>query len=229
MTAIHLLPWVTAAALPIAYLHLHLRASAAFRQRLRPHAERLIIEKRWTERHATRPAEFQKRWNAELQRLYKASVSAPRRLVFKLRHFERALNAEFACILTQEIASWTYVDRKACSSTDFEHLTLHRLEMLGWSLHCRIGGLFILSRGSERVTVAAVWAPCVNACLAVHDVAAAARAGNLSACVITNGRLDGPAYAMARELGVTVLHCSQIDQIEPQAAALGAEMRLLAA
>lgn len=204
--------WVTAVLLLIAHLHLHARMSAWCRERLKPHAERLLFESRWIERHARSPAEFRSRWGAEVTRLHKAHVSEPVRAVFWASSFRRAMYAEFAAILEQEIESWTSVDRVSVSPVSYERLMLHCLKSVGWRLDYQDQDQFILIRDRKRAVVRLHWADREIACLAISEVAAAAeRVGCTTACVITNGRFSGAAIAMAEEQNVLALHCSQLD------------------
>ncbi|MCJ2115145.1 hypothetical protein MKK65_00775 [Methylobacterium sp. J-001] len=212
--------WVTAVLLLLAYLHLHARAATRCRDKLGPYAERLVIEKRWMERHAKSRAEFQARWDHEVRQLHKAHVSRPVRLIYRLNSFERTLNATFATILGDEVASWTFADRMSFSPASYEKLMLRCLRSIGWRLDYQDGEHFVLIRDRKRVIVHLVWADRDLECLPVGEVAAAAsRIGCSAAYVITNGRLGGAASAMATEMNVVALHCSQLDLVAPRAAA----------
>lgn len=204
--------WVTAVLLLIAYLHLHACTSATCRERLKPQVERLLIESRWMEHHAKSPAEFSCRWGAEVAMLHKVHVSRPRRAIFWIGSFRRALDAEFASVLEKEIESWTFFDRASFSPARYEQLMLRFLHSNGWRLDYQDQEHFILIRDRKRAVVRLQWADRDIECLAVSEVAAAAeRVGCTTACVITNGRFSGAAIAMAEEQNVLALHYSQLE------------------
>jgi hypothetical protein len=216
--------WVTAALLLLAVLHVRDRIAMACRGSLRPHVERLLIEKRWMERHAKGPAEFALRWNAALAQLHRTHVSKPRRAIFRLGSFRQVLHAEFATILEREIASWTYIDWACASATGYERLMLRCLASIGWRLDYQEDEYFVLIRDRERVVLRFAWSADDVACLAINEAAAAAeRSGCPAAYVITNGRFSGAARAMADARHVIALHCSQFDTLT---AAPAAEMPL---
>lgn len=203
---------VAVASLLLAALHLHVRLSAQCRETLRPHAERLLIECRWMERHAKSTAEFRGRWNAEVSRLHGLQVSKPMRVLFRVGSFRQALYAEFTSILAKEVESWTFVDRASASSSSYERLMLRCLKSAGWRLDHQADEHHVLIRDRKRIVVRLLWADRDIECLAISEVAAAAeRSGCSTACVITNGRFTGAANAMAAQRNVLLLHCSQLD------------------
>lgn len=210
---------VTAPLLLLAYLHLHMRLAARCRARLKPHAERLLIENRWMEHHASSPAAFRSRWDAEVRRLHRAHLSKPMRAVLWEGSFRRALQSECAAILPKEIESWTFMDRASTSSDSYARLMLRGVSSAGWRLDHRDDEHVVLLRGRTRIVVRLLWTARDIECLAVSEAATAAtRLGCPQACVITNGRFTGAAAAMARQQNVLLLHDSQLDQLPAQAA-----------
>ena len=211
---------VTAPLLVLAVLHLQIRLAVRCRERLKPQAERLLIESRWMERHAKSPAEFRSRWDAELARLHNLQTSKAMRAIFWIGSFRQALHAECAAILTKEIESWTFVDRSSSSPESYERLMLRCLRTSGWRLNDRDGEHVVLTRERSSIVGRLLWTAHDIECLAISEAAAAAsRIGCPNVCVITNGRFTGAAAAMARQLNVALLHCSQLDLLPALAAA----------
>lgn len=219
MFAMSLTLGVTAPLLVLAVLHLQVRLAGRCRERLKPQAERLLIESRWMERHAKSPAEFRSRWEAELAHLHRMQMPKAMRAVFRIGSFRQALHAECAAILTKEIESWTFADRASTSPESYERLMLRCLRTDGWRLDHHDGEHVVLIRERTRIVARLLWTARDIECLAISEAASAAsRIGCPNVCVITNGRFTGAASAMARQQGVNLLHCSQLDRLPAPAA-----------
>ncbi|MGY2048944.1 restriction endonuclease [Methylobacterium sp. JK268] len=189
------------------------------RLQLRPHAESYVIEKRWLERWSRSGHDFETRWRGWLAQAYARHVRPAHRPLITRAGFERALNAEFAGLLNREIASWTFIDALSDTPALYERLVGACLDRQGWRatplpFEDRQGADMVLTDGHNRVAVLLHYAGDEAACRLVQEVRSAARRETCNvACIISNGRINGAARALAERLDVLLLHCSQLDQL----------------
>lgn len=219
MFPVAIVPICLLGAVLIALMRIKLYIIAECRLRLRLDAERIVIEKRWLERHARSRKDYERAWGAELRTLWQAHLPPLVRKLVRLRDFAWALDAELATLTNPEIASWTFIDRASHSRERFERLVARSLEQHGWQVAVlqgadRVDLQLIATRGRARVGIYCHHGAQPAECLAVHDAAIGRTRQRCEAvCVVTNGRFTRPVVVFAQEQDVALLHCSQLDQV----------------
>ena len=188
-----------------------------FRADLRPLAEASIIRKRRLERLSRSPADFEARWSAVLADLYEAQVSKWVRWLVRPRDIRLALEAHFASILPQEVASWTFLERASASQENLQVLVQRCLVRLGWT--AKTAGLagdgpLIVFDDRHRALVYCHHAADEAACWSVLGAARAGqREGGAPVFIVANGEVNTAAAVLAGDLGIVLLHGSQLDRI----------------